>query len=158
MRRPRRPVFALPGRVDNTLSEGPHQLIRDGAVLTTRLEEILREPRAVAGFRFRADDSVRRCKTGGTSEAQATPSPLLSQRQQLLIEHMGSDPTHVDILIERTGLSAQDILQDLTLLVLKGVVRFRIDAAVIRPPRSEQVNIRANKIVVFIARPRGAAK
>src|SRR4029078_11059403 len=35
------PVFPLPGRVDNTLSEGPHQLIRDGAVLTTKLEDIL---------------------------------------------------------------------------------------------------------------------
>src|SRR5438105_5825332 len=31
-----RPVFALPGRVDNALSAGPHKLIRDGAVLTAR--------------------------------------------------------------------------------------------------------------------------
>src|SRR4029077_18683578 len=36
-----RPVFAVPGRVDNPLSAGPHKLIRDGAVLTTKLEDIL---------------------------------------------------------------------------------------------------------------------
>ncbi len=36
-----RPVFALPGRVDNPLSSGPHALIRDGAVLVTKLEDIL---------------------------------------------------------------------------------------------------------------------
>src|SRR5207249_8793356 len=36
-----RTVFALPGRVDHALSEGPHHLIRDGAVLTTKLEDIL---------------------------------------------------------------------------------------------------------------------
>ncbi len=36
-----RPVFALPGRVDNKLSVGPHMLIRDGATLVTRLEDIL---------------------------------------------------------------------------------------------------------------------
>jgi DNA protecting protein DprA len=36
-----RPVFALPGRVDNALSDGPHLLIRDGAVLTTKLEDII---------------------------------------------------------------------------------------------------------------------
>src|SRR4051812_13376117 len=36
-----RPVLALPGRVDNPLSAGPHLLIRDGATLVTNLEEIL---------------------------------------------------------------------------------------------------------------------
>src|SRR6185436_4431516 len=36
-----RPVFALPGRVDNKMSGGPHKLIREGAVLTASLEDIL---------------------------------------------------------------------------------------------------------------------
>lgn len=36
-----RPVLALPGRVDNALCGGPHQLIRDGATLITNLEDIL---------------------------------------------------------------------------------------------------------------------
>ena len=36
-----RPVFALPGRVDNPLSAGPHLLIRDGATLVAKLEDIL---------------------------------------------------------------------------------------------------------------------
>src|SRR4051794_6559695 len=36
-----RPVFAIPGRVDNKLSIGPHKLIRDGATLVTGLEDIL---------------------------------------------------------------------------------------------------------------------
>src|SRR5207244_12124713 len=36
-----RTVFALPGRVDNKLSAGPHQLIRDGATLVTKPEDII---------------------------------------------------------------------------------------------------------------------
>jgi DNA processing protein len=36
-----RPVFALPGRVDNPLSAGPHKLLRDGAILTASLEDVL---------------------------------------------------------------------------------------------------------------------
>src|SRR5439155_14814585 len=36
-----RPVFAIPGRIDNPLSAGPHTLIRDGAVLTESITQIL---------------------------------------------------------------------------------------------------------------------
>src|SRR5687767_774102 len=36
-----RTVFALPGRVDSSTSAGPHKLIRDGATLVTKLEDIL---------------------------------------------------------------------------------------------------------------------
>ena len=36
-----RPVFAMPGRIDNPMSAGPHQLIRDGANLTTGMDDIL---------------------------------------------------------------------------------------------------------------------
>src|SRR5678815_427700 len=36
-----RTVFALPGRVDSPTSAGPHKLIRDGATLVTKLEDIL---------------------------------------------------------------------------------------------------------------------
>lgn len=36
-----RPVFAIPGRVDNPLSAGPHKLIQDGAVLTSGIEDIM---------------------------------------------------------------------------------------------------------------------
>jgi len=36
-----RPVLALPGRVDNPLSAGPHQLLQQGAALVTNLEDIL---------------------------------------------------------------------------------------------------------------------
>ena len=50
----------------------------------------------------------------------------LTDRQRLIVSHLSVDPIHVDALIERTELSAQDVLQDLTLLSLKGIVR-RID-------------------------------
>jgi DNA processing protein len=36
-----RPVFALPGKVDNPLSAGPHKLLRDGAILCANLEDIM---------------------------------------------------------------------------------------------------------------------
>src|SRR5690606_23049688 len=36
-----RPVFALPGRVDNPLSAGPHSLLRSGAHLAANLDDVI---------------------------------------------------------------------------------------------------------------------
>ena len=118
-----RTVFALPGRVDHSLSEGPHQLIRDGAVLTTCLDDIVNNlgplPESVhAPMLF---DPITEPPS---AKPQAAEEPIgLTDRQQLILAHLHVDPTHVDGLIERTSLSAQDVLQDLTLLSLKGIVR-----------------------------------
>jgi DNA processing protein len=125
-----RTVFAIPGRIDHSLSTGPHRLIRDGAVLTTSIEDILQnlgplpqvamEPSLFPPAQNDATESAK---------PQATAPPVmidLTERQRLIVSHLSVDPVHVDALIERTELSAQDVLQDLTLLSLKGVVR-RVD-------------------------------
>ncbi len=118
-----RPVFALPGRVDNPLSEGPHQLIRDGAILVTNLQDILdgldplpHDVHAPTLF----DDTP--------PEPSESPSPScdLSDRQRLILSHMSGDPASVDFLVEQTALPAQVILQELTFLSLKGLAR-RVD-------------------------------
>jgi DNA processing protein len=120
-----RTVFALPGRVDHSLSAGPHKLIRDGAVLTTKIEDILGnlDPLPYAAMEEREMPELRPEISGLKSEI---PSVDLTDRQQLIVSHLGIDPLHVDDLIEQTALTAQEILQDLTLLSLKGVVR-RVD-------------------------------
>ena len=51
---------------------------------------------------------------------------VLTARQRELIDALGTDSANVDALVERTGLPAQAVLQELTFLSLKGVVR-RID-------------------------------
>lgn len=42
-----REVFALPGRIDSLLSEGPHSLIKKGAKLATTVKDVLEELRKV---------------------------------------------------------------------------------------------------------------
>lgn len=149
-----RPVFAVPGRVDNPQSAGPHKLIREGAVLTTCLEDILHglDPLphdAVEPGLFTASlaeliaDPAGAPDEGNDDEAAEgahtrppmdTTSSLardvdptgLTDRQQSILVEMGADPAAVDVLIERTALPAQVILQELTFLSLKGRVK-RID-------------------------------
>jgi len=122
-----RPVFALPGRVDNPLSSGPHQLIRDGATLVANLEHLLDGlgplPADTVGpmlFTDTAHESV---------PAAAPPVPSfdgVSDRQRAILSHLGIDPTNVDALVESTALPAHVVLQELTFLTLKGHAR-RID-------------------------------
>ncbi|MEA2735911.1 MAG: processing protein [Humisphaera sp.] len=128
-----RTVFALPGRVDQSTSAGPHRLIRDGAVLTTKLEDILENlgPLPHAAMEPTLFEEIDAAKPQAASEASPAPAPApahvtLTERQRLIVSQLDGNALHVDQIIERTSLSAQDILQDLTLLSLKGVVR-RVD-------------------------------
>jgi DNA processing protein len=130
-----RPVFALPGRVDNALSAGPHLLIRDGATLVTNLEEILEGlgplPHGAMVAAPSSAEDVPPIEMTEDNGAKALPAPApaaigLSPRQREILLQMGSEPSAVEMLIDRTALPAQVILQELMFLSLKGLVR-RID-------------------------------
>jgi DNA processing protein len=115
-----RPVFAIPGRIDNAMSAGPHALIRDGAVLTTGLEEIIENlgplPHDISG---RAGEIIE------DSEPPLLPIPL-DERQRKIVETIDSEPTALDTIIARTDLPAELVMQSLTMLTLRGVVK-RVD-------------------------------
>lgn len=123
-----RPVFALPGRVDNPLSAGPHRLIRDGAALVMNLEDVLENlgpvPQdAMEPSLFRdapGDESLERPDAGPVA------TPGLTDRQAMLLTHLGPDATSIDAIMERADLPAHVVLQELTFLSLKGQVR-RVD-------------------------------
>ena len=117
-----RPVFALPGRVDNPLSVGPHRLIRDGAILTTNLQDIL------DGLTPLPDSA--RVVPKGESETSEQSEPdravfegSLTDQQRRLLETFGGDEASVDQIIDQSALSAQTVLQELTYLTLQGVVQ-----------------------------------
>ncbi len=122
-----RPVFAIPGRVDNPLSRGPHKLIREGAALTTCIEDIIDGlgplPRhATEPMLFEPVETPE-------PEREPDPEPIassLSDRQKLVLKNLGKEATTVDAIIERTELPASTVLQELTYLSLKGLVK-RID-------------------------------
>jgi len=121
-----RTVFAVPGRVDHSLSAGPHKLIRDGAVLTTGIEDILEnlDPLPYAAVEPVAAKTTASATPQAETAAPTRPALIdLTDRQQLIVAQLGVDPIHVDALIDRTAVPAQEILQDLTLLSLRGIVR-----------------------------------
>jgi DNA processing protein len=125
-----RPVFALPGRVDNPMSAGPHQLLRDGAVLTAKLDDVLNNlgPLPAEAHEVRlpsGDPDPAATAPAPAREDKGTP-PGLSPEQRQILDQLARDSMSVDLIIEASGLDAAVVLLELTHLTLKGLVK-RVD-------------------------------
>ena len=114
-----RPVFALPGRVDNPMSAGPHALIRDGATLITNLEEIFEGLGPLPHHVLETELAEPRV------EAPAEPpvAANLTEQQNRILREISRDPIALDLIIARTELPAEAILPELTLMTLRGLVK-----------------------------------
>ena len=118
-----RPVMAIPGRVDNPQSAGPHKLLREGAILVTRVEHVLE---AVGALDASLPDLPLFDSPVNVLTQKATQ--VLSAVQQNIVDALSSEPSSIDALMDRTSLEAHVITRELTLLSLRGFAR-RIDGA-----------------------------
>ena len=136
-----RPVFALPGRIDNKMSTGPHRLIRDGAALVTCMQDVIdaldplpahvHEPKPDANLFDTNDPETDAPNDGPDAPPDPTLKPAkhsvpLTAQQAQIIDAIADAPTCVDLVAERTTLPIHVILQELTVLSLKGLIR-RVD-------------------------------
>jgi len=109
-----RETFAIPGSIHNPLARGCHSLIRQGAKLVETAKDILEELGPLLGG----------LEAMAHQPLSASPSDdgLPDGEYRLLLEQMGFDPVPVDLLIERTGLTADAVSSMLLLLELEGHV------------------------------------
>lgn len=116
-----RSVFAVPGNVFNPVSDGPHQLLRDGAVLTTCAEDIVTE-------------------LGWVKVPEQTTQPSLLSSSDVaetgeehpLLAHIGYDATPIEVVAQRSGLAMTDLQPELLMLELSGAITSCPGAAVAR--------------------------
>ncbi len=128
-----REVFALPGSIHNPLSRGCHRLIREGAGLVESADEVVD---AVASLGAQLATDVRQrlvapvtgghTRRLGTNSSDPTTPPSCSGNSDLhyhcLWQALGHDPTGMDQLVERTGLTPADLSSMLLLMELEGRV------------------------------------
>lgn len=109
-----REVFAIPGSIHNPLARGCHALIRQGAKLVEQAEDILEELAPLLGSLI---------SEPGTEEKNSADEPRKwDQEYQQLMSALDFNPTPVDLLIERSGLTADAVSSMLLLLELEGFV------------------------------------
>jgi len=110
-----REVFAVPGRVDSPMARGVNELIRDGAILTQDLDDVLEHLGAVGAKMAPADRQPGRFVT----------PPGLSAAEQKLLSALRDGELGVDELVRRSGLPSAQVVSSMTMLVLKGAVSQR---------------------------------
>lgn len=118
-----REVFAVPGPVTSPASEGPHALLRDGAVLVRRPEDVLEA--LDAPLRALLRDWKRDVRQTLPKEGLASDlGPALSEAERVVL---GSVPAGEAVAAEqvgrRTGLPAHRLQGILTELEMKGLIQ-----------------------------------
>jgi len=106
-RRYERRVFAVPGPLTSTVSEGTLQLIREGADMVTSAQDVLQCYGLTVSHRV-----------GGTGAGGAD----LSRLEQTILEKLQQEPLEIDILCRLTEVSASEMGTALSLMQLKGLL------------------------------------
>jgi DNA processing protein len=112
-----REVFAVPGSIHNPLARGCHQLIRQGAKLVESIEDIVEEiPHAIS---LPGSPSAAPGELGGAS--RKGPEGL-EKHQRVVLESLAYEPTSIDLVVARSGLTAETVSSILLALELQGLV------------------------------------
>jgi DNA processing protein len=106
-----REVFAIPASIQNPLARGCHELIRQGAKLVERPEDVLCELKISLSPQLLA-----------TAPTQGSAPCALDKEYKILLDALAFEPASVDTLIERTGLNSESIASMLLVLELDGHV------------------------------------
>ena len=127
-----REVFALPNAVQNPYSAGCHKLIKEGALLTESIEDILqavqyqlqREPMQAElfeGERQAVDLVPRFTKSAAVPVAKTLPEMTACQQQ--IFEQISLEPIAIDEIAKAVEMDVSMLLVELLNLELLGVVK-----------------------------------
>lgn len=132
-----REVYAIPGSIHNPMARGCHQLLRQGAKLVESAEDIFEELSSLLAFHqlIRNESAKEPISDGQLAPVTADLFELeqddvaddsqmdLTEPEKLLLSFMGFDVVSVDLAVERSELSVEDVSILLMSLELKGLLR-----------------------------------
>ena len=107
-----REVFAIPGSIHNPLARGCHQLIQQGAKLVETAEDIISELRPLQAPPWERQVINKQKENDITDEPE----------YEHLLGEMGYAPVAVNDIVQRTGLTAEQVSSMMLILELRGSV------------------------------------
>lgn len=114
-------IFAVPGRIDQATSNGCHQLIRDGAILLTHVDDILNELNYLNGLR---PNPIGPSAAHGE---RLSLGELSGEEEAVLRCFEGGAIITVDQIAAGTSLSPAQVSSTLMMLELKRLIVKRAD-------------------------------
>jgi DNA processing protein len=103
-----REVFAVPGEIRSPLSQGTHNLIKQGATLIEGIDDILEELGVTIAGKPDMKDNSRQV--------------VLSSREKRVFATLGFSPVSTDDIVSATGFPASLVTCALVTLELKGII------------------------------------
>jgi DNA processing protein len=103
-----REVFAVPGNITFSTSVGTNELIKRGAILTRKAEDIVEELAPVLKGFIRSKEKAK---------------IEMTEEEKNLCNMLSGEPKHIDIISRESGLSTSKILEILLRLELKGAIK-----------------------------------
>lgn len=107
-----REVYAIPGSIHSPMAKGCHQLIKQGAKLVESTQDVLEELPTQ-----NIDPIATQASVAVNNEDQTEKSV-----EHPLIQFIGFEPTHIELIVQRSGLSTQEVSAELMLLTLENQV------------------------------------
>lgn len=106
-----RDVFAIPGSIHHPLTKGCHALIKQGAKLVEKAEDILEE--------------IKLWHANFTNPVTCMPTSLkgLSPIEERIFQQIGYEITPIDMIIWRSGLTPKEVSSILLILELNGYIQ-----------------------------------
>ncbi len=112
-----REVFAVPGSIHHPLAKGCHALIRQGAKLVETAEHILEELGGFIGVHAEETKSADQ-----NLDTETNVSINVDDEYKQVLKCVDFEPTSVDKVVERSGLTADAVCSMLLVLELQGYV------------------------------------
>jgi DNA processing protein len=147
-----REIFAVPGNADASGCRGTNRLLKEGATPVTCGWDVMSEFAALYPNKIRRstqpsfaeENSASQAAPPRAESAQSGPAEAkkeidkekggayidlreqlasLSETQLKIVSAIDKEPTHIDDIVEKTGLGAATVLTQLTVMTVRGIVR-----------------------------------
>ena len=111
-----RNIYAVPGRVDDVLSEGCNYLIKEGAKSTVSAADILEDINAVLPGK-KSKNNVQKCRN------YEFLKNILATNEKMVYASLRLKPKHIEEIQEETGLAPENLSAALEILSSYGCIK-----------------------------------